>query len=481
MAARLPITNGFYVSAVLPISHQRCSNCYPSIPTKPALSDEQLLFTPGLSQLASSGVVLDANRGSHEKNGVPYFVNGTNLYRLDRTVERQGGVNVTIYSLVNLGFVEGSGRVSMADNGAQLMVLVPGGAGYIYNENAGTPFEVITDPDFLANGNPQIVVYVDGYFLVTTDSKKFIISALNDGLSYDALDFATAESDPDIIVAPIVLNNQVYITGSKTTEGFQNLPSIGRTPFVRNNVIKDKGCKAPFSLVKSNSSFFMVGAGEDESPAIWQFINNSFRKKSTEAIEQLLATYTEDQIANIYATAYSDGGAYFVTFTLPDTTLCFDVITERWHERNSTIDDVESPWRVSSIVSAYGMILAGDTQDGRVGQLSLNFVKEYDNNIVRLFTTQPFTDQGDEVVPKMLEMTTESGSGNVDVPDPVMSMAASRNGKTFSNERTRKMGKKGEYGRRTVWYKNGSYPRLVVFLFRMSEPVKSAFIKLEYE
>lgn len=481
MATELPITNGYYVSSVLPISHQRCSNCYPSIPRVPSLSNEQLLFTPGLSQLASSGALSQINRGSLRKSGIPYFVNGNSLYYLERTVERQEGIDVAVYSTVLLGTIEGAGRVSMASNGVQLMILVPGGKGYIYNEAAGTPFQEITDSDFIANGNPQMVVYIDGYFLVTTDSKKFIISALNDGLTWDALDFATAESDPDIIVAPIVLNNQVFIVGSETIEGFQNLPSIGRMPFIRNNIILDKGCKAPFSLVKSNASFFMIGAGEDESPAVWQFIGNGFRKKSTEAIEQLLATYTEEQIENIFAFSYADGGSYFVLFTLPDTTICFDVINERWHERNSLIDDEENPWRVNSIVTAYGLVLAGDSVDGRIGQLSLDFVKEYENSIIRLFSTQPFTNQGDEIVAKMLELTVESGVGNEEVPNPVMSMSASSDGKTFSAERTRYLGKVGEYGRRVVWYKNGRFDRFVVLLFRLSEPVKSAFIKLEYE
>ena len=482
MATELPITNGFYVSRSLPISHQRCSNVYPSIPSKPALSAEQLLFTPGISILTTTGQeVQEFNRGSHVKNGIPYFVNGTSLYRLDLTTERSGGEQLEVFSVIELGTIEGNERVSMADNGTQLLILVPGGKGYIYNEDAGTPFQEITDTDFRASGDPQFVEYVDGYFLLTTDSKKFIISAINDGLSYNALDFATAESDPDNIVAPIVLDNLVYITGSETIEGFQNLPSVGRMPFIRNNIILDKGCKAPHSLIKTNSTFFMVGAGVNESPAIWQFIGGRFRKKSSEAIDQLLATYSESQINSIFATSYSDAGSYFVTFTLPDTTLCFEVITERWHERNSLIDEKEERWRVNSLVAAYGRILVGDYKDGRIGCLSLDSLKEYENNIIRLFTTQPFSDLGDEIVVSMLELTMESGAGNSEIEDPVVSFSASKDAKLFSEERVRKIGKKGEYQRRVIWYRNGRFDRFVVFLFRMSEPIKTAFIKLEFE
>lgn len=481
MAQELTITNGLYTSRVLPISHQRCTNCYPSIPTAPTLSAEQLLFTPGISPLASTGEVKQANRGAQTKNGLPYFVNGNALYRLNTAIERQGGVNVTVFSTTELGAIEGSGRVSIANNGTQLMILVPGGKGYIYNEDDVTPFQEITDSDFTANGAPQMVVFVDSYFLVSTDTKKFIRSEPNDGLSWNALNFATAESDPDAIVAPVVLNNQPYMVGSLTTEGFQNVPSAGSMPFVRNNIILDKGCKAPFSLVKSNSAFYMIGAGKDESPAVWKFDGSAFTKKSHEAIDQLLSTYTEDEISNIYGLTYSEAGAYFIVFTLPDTTICFDLITERWHERNSFIAEVEKPWRASSIITAYGMTIVADTINGSIGQLSLDYVKEYDNNIIRLFSTQPFANEGDEIVVNMLELTVESGTGNSEVPNPVMSLAVSSDAKTFGTERTRKIGKKGEYGKRVVWYRNGRFDRFVVFQFRLSEPVKSAFIKLEYE
>lgn len=439
------------------------------------------MFAPGISQVATTGT--GVNRGSHVKNGIAYFVNGTTLYRLNKNIS---ATLVVSYDTTVLGTVAGSGRVSMADNGTQLMILVPGGKGYIYNEDAGTPFVEITDADFTANGAPQIVVFIDGYFAVTTDSKKWIISALNDGTSWNALDFGTAESDPDVIVAPIVIDNQIYITGSETTEGNQNNPQAGRFPFQRNNVFLDKGCIAPFSLVKSNSSFYMVGAGVNESPSIWQFSNNQYIKISTPPIDTLLAKLTDTEISEVFAMTYGEEGHFFILFVLPDKTMCYDLATQKWHERNSTLEndqeeEEETRWRVNSIVTAYGLLLVGDSVDGRIGELSVEYVKEYSDNIVRLFTTQPFTNSGDEITSTMIELTMESGAGNFDVPDPVVSMAASANGKTFTNERVRKIGKKGEYERRIVWYKNGRQDRFVVWLFRMSEPVKSAFIKLEFE
>jgi hypothetical protein len=477
----LPFTNGFYVSRHLPISHQRCINLYTSIPSKPTLSNAQLLFTPGIKELATTGTVQQRNRGFHVKSDIPYFVNGDSLCKLVRITTSVYGKTVETFTTENLGTVEGDSTVSMANNGSQLVILVPGGKGYIYNEDATPEFQEITDADFRANGDPQFVTFVDGYFLFTTDEKKFIVSSLNDGLTYNALDFASAESDPDAIVVPVILNNLVYILGTQTTEGFQNLPSVGRMPFIRNGVIIDKGCLAPFSVAKTNSTFLMVGAGVNESPAIWQFIGGHYKKVSTEVIDQLLNSYTNAQISSITALTYAENGAYFVAFNLPDTTLCYDVITEIWHERRSIIDEVEYSWRVASIVTAYSRILVGDRKSGLIGSLSVEYPTEYGNSITRLFTTQPFTNLGNEIVINNLELTMESGMGNQDVPNPVVSMSASSDGKTFRTERVRKAGRLGEYGKRINWYRNGRFERLVVLLFRLSEPIKSAFIKLEYE
>ena len=190
---------------------------------------------------------------------------------------------IATYALTFIGDVEGTGRLSMADNGTQLMILVPGGKGYIYNHVADT-FAQITDSDFTANGAPQFVVFIDGYFLVTTDSKKFIVSAINNGLSYNALDFGTAESDPDDIVAPVVYKNQLFISGGETFEAFQNIGGAD-FPFSRTGLFLQKGCYSPFSLVNAQDTFMWVGGGENEGPAIWALNGNSTVKISTTAID----------------------------------------------------------------------------------------------------------------------------------------------------------------------------------------------------
>ncbi|PHS61785.1 MAG: hypothetical protein COB09_17105 [Thalassobium sp.] len=477
---QLPLTGGFYVSRSLPISAQECTNLYVHINQGGGLADESLWGTPGSNQLATTGTNQQVNRGSHNKGGIPYFVNGDMLYRLNRTVDAQ---SVESFTTTSLGTIEGDGRVSMADNGNQLCILVPGGKGYIFDENAGTPFQEITDSDFTANGNPQHVVFIDGFFLFTTDSKKFIVSNLNNGLVYTATDFGTAEADPDDIVAPVVSNNQLYITGTETIEVFRNAGGSG-FPFVRvEGGALNVGVFAAFSLANVSDSFFFIGGSENEKPSIYQSSGGNVQLVSTDGINVILELLTEVQLSGVSALHYSEAGSRFVGWILPTTTIFYDMTSGRWHERKSLfIDEGVSSltrWRANSMVKAYSRILIGDAVDGRVGEIDLDIFGEYGADIISTIATVPFSNNGDRILVPEIELTIESGVGNSDVTDPKIWMDRSLDGKTYTDPRIRSMGKIGEFNHRSIWRRNGRAERFEVFRFGCSDQVKKVFIKLE--
>jgi len=468
----LPIANGYYESDSLPISAQECTNFYPNIAQAPSLNQETLFGTPGLEQVASASN-FDNCRGAHVMDGVPYFVIGGHLYSM-----------ADDYTLTQIGAITGakSQRVSIADNGTQMLILVPSlnpgsaSTGYIYNHTTDT-LSSITGSSFKANGQPQQVVFIDGYFCLTTDSKKFIVSALNDGTSYNSLDFGTAESDPDDIVAPIVFKNQLFIGGSQTIEAFQNIGGAD-FPFQRTGLFLSKGISSPFSIQAIEDTFVFVGAGATESPAIWALSGNSVVKISTTAIDKELSALTEDQVKGIYSWAYADKGAYFVGFALPDTTLVYDAISKRWHERKSLVNESLGAYRVNALIRAYNELWAGDFVDGRIGRVSQDIYTEYGNNILRTIVTQPFQNNMESFVLPELELTVESGVGNSDAMDPKVGLERSTDGKLWSDARYRSIGKTGEYNRRAIWNRNGRASRFELFRFSMSEPVKPVFIQM---
>lgn len=460
----LPFTNGFYVSDSLPVSAQRCVNWYPVPSQAPSLVPDVLFGTPGIRQI-SEAVNQKSNRGGHVMDGIPYLVQADKLYRL-----------TSAFAMEEIGDIEGSIRVSMADNGVQLLILVPGGKGYIYNHVTDV-FGEITDVDFRANGDPQYAVFIDSFFVCTTDEKKFIKSAPNDGLDWNALDFGTAESDPDGIVAPLVFKNQLYITGEVTADAFQNIGGAD-FPFQRTGLFLSKGVYAPNSLINTQDSFMFVGGGENESPAVWVCAGASVQKVSTNAIDTLLQSLTSDQVSGIYAWTYAQKGAYFVGFALPDTTIVYDVTSQKWHERQSYVNSILSAYRVSVILTAYGKAICADVYDGRIGILDADFYKEYISSIVRVFITQPFQNNMKSMFVPWIELTVESGVGNADSPDPVISMQRSADGKTYTDSIARELGKVGQFNRRVRWYRNGRVPRFESFKFTLSDAVKPVAIQL---
>lgn len=471
----LPITNGFYISPSLPLSAQECLNWYPNISETAALSQENLFGTPGIVQLVTSGTIQNQNRGMHEMSGVAYAVNGDRLYKIVETVV----LGVASYSLDDLGSIAGTARVSMADNGTQLMVMVPGGNGYIYNHVTDTLVQ-ITDVDFTANGNPQFVVFVDSYFVCTTDTKKFICSAPNDGTSWNALDYGTAESDPDVTVAPIVFKNQLFISGSQTIEAFQNIGGAD-FPFQRTGLFIQKGVMAPYSLINAQDTFVWVGGGENEGPSIWALSGNDSVKISTTPIDNLLQNLTQEQLQDIYSWAYAQNGAYFIGFTLPLRTLVFDMASKRWHERRSFLEGELSRFRVSDMCKAYNQILCGDFVDGRIGRIDPLVFTEYGDTIIRRVSTQPFQNNMKSMFVPSIELTVESGVGNDAVTEPTITMERSRDGKTWSDPRARAIGKVGEYDRRAIWRRNGRVSRFEVFRFTLTDAVKPVIIRLDAE
>lgn len=479
----LPIAGGAYKSDSLPISNQQCVNWYPNIPqTSGALSEGTLFGCPGLLEFATTGTLNQINRGSHVKAGIPYFVNGNTAYRIDRSVAIDGTETVNI---VTLGTVTGGGRVSMSDNGTQLMILVPGGDAYIINEDALPVFQQITDTDFNANGNPQHVVFMNGFFVCTTDTKKFIRSEANDGLSWNALDFGTAEADPDPIVAPIVFKNQLFLGGSETIEVFEGVPVSGLGFQRIGGFIINKGVFAQFSLIGTSDTFMFIGGGVNESPAVWALSGSTVQKVSTTAIDNELQSFTNEELEEAFAYSYAQNGASFVGFTIGNTTFEFNTVSGLWNERRSqSVSSKGTPkstrWRVNSMVTAYNRVIVGDSQDGRLGIIDPDVFAEYGADIVRTVTTQPFADQGNVLTVSQLELTVESGVGDSTVTDPVVRMSFSRDGKTFGNEISRSLGEIGKYNQRLIWRRSvGRVPRLVVFKFVMSDQVKPVIIKLE--
>ena len=495
-----PIADGFYQDASLPIASQECVNWIPQVPQTTALSRAQLIGTPGISQFAIAGDPF--SRGSHEMNGIAYAITGNLLYR----VNSDGSTD-------SLGTIVGNAKVSIDDNGVQICIVVPGSTAYIYSVAGG--LVTITDLDFTTTLGPsQQVVFVDGYFVhfnnnsAASSSPIFFISNLKDGTAYDALDFGTAEADPDDITGIHVSRNQLYIGGGQTIEPFANIGGAG-FPFQRiSGGVVPKGVKAKFSMVEFDDSYAFVGGGLNEQPSVWRFTGSSGQKISTAAIDNIIQNLTDAEQQNIFCTVYGENGGFFLNVHMGKRVLTFDSSASvlsgspKWHERKSKdINGNDTVWRVNGIIKAYGKTLVTDTQSGQIGVLDRDIYTEYDADIIRTFTVIPFQAEGENITIGELELTCESGVGLeekvqstfplqfpyifgddslVAGSDPQITRSYSDDGGiTFGNETSRPLGKQGERNKRQIWRRDGQLKRYRVYRFSMSAPVKPVVIKLE--
>jgi len=476
------IATGFYASDSLPFANQRCVNLYPNFPQAPALKSSSIFNVSGLVEAANiSRLSENRNRGSWVFQDIAYFINGGNLYKLEQIVNFDKSYS---YIPTQIGKINGSGFCSIADNGIQMMIIDSDGLGYIYQPAATPQFQSITDNGFSANGKPQSVVFVDSYFVVTTDQAKAIISAPFDGLDWNSLDFVSAESDPDGIVAPFIFKNQLYLLGAVTTETYSNIGGAG-VPFQRvNGFVLSQGCSAPFSVRNIGNAVLWIGSGENEQPAVWIFNGGEPQKVSTTAIDNKLNEASAKEITNSFSWAYSHRGHDFVGFTFGDSTFVYDLASGKWHERLSDMRDQRGVrftkrCRINSVISAYNELLVGDSEDGRIGIIDVDVYKEYDEPLRSFFTTSPLYDLGNSFSLPSIEMVCESGVGNTDKPNPQIRLEISRDGAVFEDPRTRFLGEIGNRKIRQVWYKNGRVSRFCIFKVTVSDPVKRRMFALE--
>ena len=388
-----------------------------------------VMAIPGLVEF--SDVSAQPVRGVHVMQGVLYAVVGTTLY----SIAENGAESP-------LGSIPGSVPVMMADNGEELA---------IQSVNQG----YVLSGAVLYTGIPNLpqvsnVVYIDGYFVWTVfDSDQFIISALGDGLSYDALDVATVEGDPDNIVGCVNDHRELQFYGARTVEIWYN-SGAPDFPFARQgNAFIERGCIDRDSLVKIDNSVHF--AGDDR--VVYRLNGYDPVRISTHAIEFRTAqaswyrAYTETTLGHKLYVLNTDAG-----------TFAYDMATGAWHERKSL---GRSNYRVSCGTRAYGETVLGDAYTGKLYYSDFEAdTEDGDAIVVQIQLPSLQTDRAKSTL-YTFEAQIQAGAGTIADPDPQIILDYSRDGgNTYSPGIYRSMGGMGEYLTRCIWRLGLSFRQL---------------------
>lgn len=470
----VPVPIGFYQAQSPTLSIQRCINWIPTVLEKASLNTNALIQPSGIELKIQTG--LGIGRGAHTMKGVPYFVIGNTLVSLNE--------NNTIN---NHGTITGTVRVSMADNGTNLVIVVPGGDAYAFNNETNTLTQII-DPDFQTSDS---VSFYRGFFVfTTTDGKQLFVSNLNAPLVFDALDFGSAEGDPDRIITQVVDHDELSIIGSKTTEVFRNIAGVDFPLQIIPGAFTQKGAHTKYGVVKFDNTYMFIGGGENELTAIWrQTSSASASKVSSDAIDSEIQKFNKDEISQAFTMTFSKKGQFFAIFSfnsirIPGKTFVYNGTASAlsgspvWFEFQSGIDD--NAWRVNSITKAYGRLYCGDSVDGRIGEIVDNVYTEYGESVLRQAATQPFSADDVDIFAGEIEATFQAGVGLTvgQGSNPIVRMDFSDDNRTFSSEFSRSIGKIGEFGHETVWRRQGRIPKFRTIRFTVTGPINANLIKI---
>lgn len=351
-------------------------------------------------------------------DGVLFAVSGTELYAGNSA----------------LGTISGTARVSMASSSDQLLI-ANDAALYLTD---GVTLVTVVFPD---DAGASSVAYINGYFLAArTGSQRFYWSAVLDGASWDALDYASAERAPDNIVAIWVVSDQIWIFGQITTEVWVTTGD-GDAPFQRvDGRLYDQGCLARDTIAKLDNSIFWVG----HDFKVYRGDSQPLRVSDNGIEEAVQATDPND----LRAWAFPWQGNLFYVLRTAYGTFAYNVATQQWSEFASYGRDA---WRAHIGAFVNGVVIAGDDEAGRLWQLSNTLLTDGDDPIERRFTVLlPDAMPVDNIV-----LDASSGAAEINL-EPIVELRVSRDsGNTFSPARQASCGQQGQYRKRIAWRRVG--------------------------
>lgn len=436
------------------LSSQRLINGFAEMQKDGAKSRIAVFGWPGVSEFCTAGS--GPYRGHVIVAGIPYVVSGQELYSLasDGTSQLRGAG------------ITGIGRVGI-DASLTEIIITNGVNAFSYLIET-EDFAQVSDADYRASAT---VTSINNLFVFDElDTNRFQVSNVLDGRTYD-LDFATAESNPDKVLAVKNRNGTLLVLGEATIE-FWDHTGASDFPFSRfKGGTLDRGIRAVHAIVNEDQSTFMLG----NDLVAYRASGSGLQRISDHALETEWQTYSTTSDAFMFPVPINGHKFIGLTFPTMNKSFCFDIATGLWHDRMSYDPrGTEVKWRVGGAMAAFDRILVGDLNSGRIGILDPAVYTEFGNPMIMTATSAPLYDRGKRIFVPRLELDMEVGvglsSGQGSTPQ-VMMQYSTDGGKTFSApQQPRSFGALGEYQTRIRWDRLGSGYQFV-FRFSISDPV----------
>lgn len=448
------------------VTAQRHLNLFAEISKDAEKSQVSFFGTPGCSLFTSFGDT--PIRGWIPVNSLFYAVHRGTLWEVDNsgTKTSRGTLNTT------------TNKVSMSWDGATL-VIVDGTNGYTYKP-ATTTFAQIVAAGF-PNG-AATVTWLDGQFVVDTGvSDSFYISV--DGTTWNALDFATAESSPDGLVRVFTANSTLILAGTGTTEFWGNIGGADFPFTAIKGATIEYGLAAKWSMTKFGNGIMFLAKNAQGQVQVARLDDYTPTIVSTQEIDSIFNGYST--VSDATAMAYMDRGhpMYQINFPSVGKSWMYDGSTGMWSPRESGLSGGRQIYELH--MDYLNKARFADYSSGNVYTMDSTLYTENGTQIAREIIGRHFYNDFNRIVVDELRLDFETGVGLISGQgsDPqVMLQISKDNGHTFGNELWTSIGAIGSYLTRAVWRRLG-IGRDWVFKIRMTDPVKfvltAAFIRVQ--
>jgi len=322
----------------------------------------------------------------------PYIVNqqvsyGTNLY----TVTVAGTTASTPPTFTSGSQADGTATLTYAGTPATATATQTGGiVTAITITNAGTgyinpptitisasPSGIQATATCLLNGFPSGSIvpgtaYFNTYVYVMTDDGKIWNSEPNDPTKWDALNFITAEAEPDKGVALAKHFNYLIAFGQWSTEFFYDAGNAVGSPLLPNQTFRiEFGCANGNSVVEMQQTVVWVAVGRNTGRSVLMLDGTRPVQISDVSIERIL---DQSSLVNVRAYSLKIAGHYFYILNLLDDnlTLVCDIKSKQWCIWTSYVNNQETILNGTFFTSYNNEGYALDNSNGKLYNISEN-------------------------------------------------------------------------------------------------------------
>lgn len=321
--------------------------------------------------------------------------------------------------------------------------------------------------------NPTDITYQDHFFIAGfADSGIFQLSSIDDGTTWDALDFASAESDPDNLVRCIADHGEIVLCGTNTIEFWGNTGALDFPYANQRGSTLEYGLAAPLSLVKYNDSLAGLMKNKMGQVQVMMLQGHALRKISTVDVDFIINEYSSVADATAFSYMLAGHPMYEINFPTAAKSWLYDMSSNLWTELESGLTGGR---HIAEICIDYlNNPRITDYMNGNIYTMDVNVFTDNGTPIVREIQARHFFKDYIKMRVSKLQVDFETGVGltlGQGMNPQVMLQISRDNGHTWGNEIWVTLGFIGKYLTRAIWWRLG-YARDFVFKLRITDPVK---------